>query len=274
MNERIYTSYNQAIARSGRLSSSNPNLQNIPKASNLKNIFVAEQGHSLLSADYCQMELAVSTYYTKDQGMINAILSGDAHTYIATRLFGISEDKIKEERTYVKTLNFGVIYGIGAAELGKKLKLSTADAMKLINEYFVMFKATKTWIDMIRKQAESEGYVTSLFDRRRYYPQSKRGELNSAVNHPVQSLASDLTLYAMVNWRKFLIKKGYHPTKARMILQVHDEICSSVSQDVLQELAFEKKRVLESTNFPFMTLPLTVDVNIGREWGNLRQVKI
>ena len=99
-------------------------------------------------------------------------------------------------------------------------------------------------------------------------------EHNSAVNHPIQSLASDITLYAMVLWKKYLISKNYYPNRARMVLQVHDEICSAAENRLVNELVFEKKRVLESVNFPFMTVPLTVEVNIGKNWGGLREVKI
>ena len=271
---RVHTTYHQDVARSGRTTSSSPNLQNISGNSDIKSIFIPDPGFKFIDLDYRQMELVVSAYYTGDEVMKEAILSGDAHTYIAKLIFGMKE-VTEDNRRFIKTLNFGVLYGMGAGKLADSLSISMDEARHYISEYFDILKATKVWIDGRRRQAEERGFVTSKFGRIRYY--KKKGEelpgekieYNSAVNHPIQSLASDIMLYAMVQWKKYLVERGLYLQDAYMALQVHDSITSCVRENLVEELVLAKKTVFESIKFNFMTLPLSVELKTGHNWGNL-----
>jgi len=277
---RIHTNYHLDVAITGRTSSSAPNLQNISKASDIKSIFVPDPGFVFIDVDYKQIELLVSTFYTGDDLMIEAIKSGDAHKYIAKMFFGM-EDVSEENRRYIKSINFGVLYGMGHMKLAKQLGIEPHEAKKLIKEYFKLLHKTKTWVDNRRAQAENHGYVISKFGRVRTYRKKSelmgkddQEEYNSAVNHPIQSVASDLMLYGLIKWRNRLIELGYYTKQAYIALQVHDSITSCVREDLATDLAIEKKRILESVKFPFMTSPLTVEVEVGYSWGDLKKLDI
>lgn len=269
--------FHNFIANGICVKNSNPNLQNISGDSDIKSMFVPDTGYKFIDLDYRQMELVVSAYYTNDQVMVEAVQSGDAHTHLAKLIFGMT-DVSEENRRFVKTLNFGVIYGMGAGKLAEALDIDIEEAKKFIKEYFDILKATKIWIDGRRRQAEEKGFVTSKFGRIRYYKKKEEAlpgekiEYNSAVNHPIQSLASDLMLYAMVQWKNHLVKRGLYYHDAYMALQVHDSIISCVREELVEELVREKKAVFESTKFEFMTLPLTVEIKTGHNWGNLMKI--
>ena len=266
--------FHNFIANGICIKNSGPNLQNIPEDSDIKSMFIPDAGFRFIDLDYRQMELVVSAYYTGDEVMKKAILSGDAHTYIAKLIFGMAEVS-EDNRRFVKTLNFGVLYGMGAGKLAESLGIEEDDARRHIKEYFNILKATKTWIDRRRWHAEHKGFVTSKFGRIRKYKAreeilpGEKVEYNSAVNHPIQSLASDLMLYAMVQWKKYLVKRGLYPHDAYMALQVHDSIVSCVKEQLVEELLLAKKNVFESIKFEFMTLPLSVELKTGHDWGNL-----
>ena len=269
---RIHTNYHLNVAITGRTSSSAPNLQNIPKASDIKSIFVPDPGFVFIDADYKQMELLVSTFYTQDELMIEAIKSGDAHSFIAKKFFGV-EEVTEENRRYIKSINFGVLYGMGNIKLAKQLGIDPGDARRLIDDYFKLLKKTKEWVDNRRAQAQHQGYVVSKFGRiRTYRINDKKEDYNSAVNHPIQSVASDLMLYGLIKWRNKLIELGYYQEKAYIALQVHDSITTCVQEDLVSELANEKRKILESISFPFMTLPLAVDIEVGYSWGDLKKL--
>jgi DNA polymerase-1 len=285
-NGRAHTHFHQGVAISGRTSCSDPALHQIPKESEIRSIFVPDPGYVFLDADYKQMELVVSTFFTKDPMMIEAIMSGDAHTHIAKLVFGFTSDQVTEEkRRFIKTLNFGVLYGMGSGKLADTLGISPDESEKLIKEYFKLLPKTKEWIDSIRKQAERTGYVSSLFGRvRRYLTQTsehnsmdaneKLIDYNSAVNHPIQSTASDLMLLGLKRWWDFINAKGLYGQHAYVVLQVHDEILSCVRPSMLLELAKIKKKLLESLRFPFMTMPLSVEIKAGYDWGSCKEIQL
>jgi len=285
VDRRVHTNYYMDVAISGRTASSNPNCQNIPRQSNIKSIFVADKGFIFLDTDYKQMELVVSTFYTKDPIMIEAIKSGDAHTYIAKLIFGFSDpDEVKKRRDFIKTLNFGVLYGMGPYKLSQQLNITMDEGKALIEEYFKILSPTKKWLNDRRKQAEVEGYVVSKFGRIRYYKMkgtqndgdgnSLDSSYNSAVNHPIQSVASDLMLIGLRRWRDYLVSEHLYQDRAYIALQVHDSITSCVEEKLIVELAVKKKEILESIHFPFMPVPLVVDVKIGYDWGTLKLLDI
>jgi uracil-DNA glycosylase family 4 len=278
INGRVHTNYYLDIAVTGRTTSREPNLQNIPKDSDIKSMFEADDGHLLIDLDYKQMELVVSTYYTGDQVMVSAIESGDAHTYLAKRIFGM-ENVSEDKRRFIKTLNFGVFYGMGVAKLADALEVSQDDAANLRNEYFRLLPDTQRWIMQQRKRAELYGYANSLFNRKRYYKikgdlkKDDKEDYNSAVNHPIQSCASDLMLYGMVQWRRYLEKEDINQKDAYMVLQVHDSIATTVREDIVPKVLLAKKKIFESTRFDWMTLPLTVDIEVGKNWGNTKKIE-
>jgi DNA polymerase I-like protein with 3'-5' exonuclease and polymerase domains len=274
--------FHNFIANGICVKNSNPNCQNIPKKSDIKSIFVPDPGYVFIDADYKQMELLVSTFYTGDELMIEAIKSGDAHEYIAKMFFGVSE-VTETNRRYIKSINFGVLYGMGHMKLAKQLGILPNEAKDLIEEYFKLLKKTHEWVKRRRHQAEHKGYVVSKFGRIRYYKtkeylkgqgESNKEEYNSAVNHPIQSVASDLMLYGLIKWRNRLKELGLYQDKAYIALQVHDSITTCVQEQYVSMLAVEKKKVLEDTHFKFMTLPLTVDVEVGYSWGDLKKLDI
>jgi len=280
INNRVHTSYNLDVAITGRVSSNSPNLQNIPKDSDIKSMFEADDNHLFIDLDYKQMELVVSTYYTHDETMVEAIKSGDAHTYLAKRIFGM-ENITEENRRFIKTLNFGVLYGMGAGKLADNLEIDVDDARKLIMEYFKLLPFTQEWIKIQRNTAEIKGYSVSLFNRYRFYKKKadlKPGEIeeyNSAVNHPIQSCASDIMLSAMVKWRKYLVENGYHKNNsAYMLLQVHDSATTSAYENLVVKLVPDKKKVFESMKFDFTSLPLTVEIEVGKNWGKTKKVEL
>ena len=272
--DRIHTTYNQDITRSGRLSSNTPNLMNISRGSDIKSMFIPDYEQDFIDADYKQMELIVSTYYTHDKVMMDASQSGDIHTYLAKLIFGF-KDISEEQRTFLKTLNFGVFYGMGKEKLAGQLKITSDEASSLITEYFNLLPATKIWVDLQRKLAKTKGCVSSLLGRTRYYNTEDPNEtFNSAVNHPIQSLASDLVLYGMILWKRYLVERNLYRNGVWFSLQVHDSITSRCYHNLTQEMLLAKKQVLESVKFPFMTLPLTVEMKVGSNWGAMQKICI
>jgi DNA polymerase I-like protein with 3'-5' exonuclease and polymerase domains len=169
---------------------------------------------------------------------------------------------------------------MGSEKLANRLEIEISEAKKFISEYFKLMRQTKIWIDTRRKLAEQEGIASSKMGRYRHYKKKKdlkEGELeeyNSAVNHPIQSLASDLVLYGMSQWKKYLLKQNIYNTYAWMVLQVHDSILSSILDKIADKLILTKKKVFEATKFPFMILPLTTEIKTGYNWGEMKKLNI
>ncbi len=274
---RIHTSYNQTITATGRLSSSSPNLQNIPvrteEGNKIRQAFVSRDkaNYSIMSADYSQIELRLLAHISGDKHLIEAFKSGiDVHTLTASKVFDVPVENVTKEMRYkAKAVNFGIIYGQSKYGLGKALGISNDEAETFINKYFKGYPKIKKYMKEIVAQAEKKGYVESLYGRKRRL----ETELNSsnaqirefakraAINHPMQGTAADLIKLAMIDLSKKLSEKNL---KSKMIMQVHDELVLEVEKS---ELELVKSLVLEAMELgqPF-DVPLLVDVSVGATW--------
>jgi len=271
---RIHTYYNQAVAATGRLSSNNPNLQNIPvrdaRGREIRKAFVPEDGHIFLSADYSQIELRLMAHLSKDSSMIADFLSGnDIHAATASKIFGVEiADVTREMRSRAKTANFGIIYGISSFGLSERLTIGRKEAKDLIDGYFNSYPGVKKYMDESINKAREVGYVTTMFGRKRYLAdihsrnQVVRGNAErNAINAPIQGSAADIIKIAMVRIHERMKTEKY---KSKMILQVHDELIFEVLSDEIEKL---KEMVLfEMSNAVKLDIPLKVDCGIGNSW--------
>jgi DNA polymerase-1 len=271
---RIHTSFNQAVASTGRLSSNNPNLQNIPvkdeRGREIRKAFVPAKGYIFFSADYSQIELRVMAHLSKDKGMIADFLSGnDIHAATAAKIFGVKIDDVtREMRSKAKTANFGIIYGISSFGLSERLTIGRKEAKDLIDGYFNSYPGVKIYMDESIKKARDTGYVTTMFGRRRYLRdihsrnQVVRGNAErNAINAPIQGSAADIIKIAMVRIYDRMKSEEF---LSKMILQVHDELIFEVEISELEKL---KEMVLfEMSNAVKLDMPLKVDWGIGNNW--------
>jgi DNA polymerase-1 len=271
---RIHTSYNQAVAATGRLSSNNPNLQNIPvkdaRGREIRKAFVPEKDHIFLSVDYSQIELRLMAHLSKDETMIGDFLSGnDIHSATAAKIFGVEINNVtREMRSRAKTANFGIIYGISSYGLSERLTIGRKEAKELIDGYFNSYPKVKIYMDESIKKARDVGYVTTMFGRKRYLPdiqsrnQVVRGNAErNAINAPIQGSAADIIKIAMIKIHSRMKSENYHSS---MILQVHDELIFEVAIPELEKL---KNMVLyEMSNAVKLDVPLNVDWGTGRNW--------
>jgi DNA polymerase-1 len=272
---RIHTSFNQTVAATGRLSSTEPNLQNIPIrgewGKRIREAFIAEEGNLILSADYSQIELRILAHLSGDKGLIDAFLSDvDVHTRTASEIFGVPSDRVTSEmRRVAKTVNFGVVYGISPFGLSESLNISRDDAKKYIDNYFERHSGVKSYIEQAIRDAKGKGYVTTMFGRKRPVPEVKSQNTNTrllgerlATNSPVQGTAADIIKIAMINiWDKFRAE-GF---RAKMILQVHDELVFEVPENELHRI---KKIVQENMeNAASLSVPLNVEIGYGKNWA-------
>ncbi len=271
---RIHTCYNQAVAATGRLSSNNPNLQNIPvrdaRGREIRKAFVPEKGHIFFSADYSQIELRLMAHLSKDKSMIGDFLSGnDIHAATASKIFGVElADVTREMRSRAKTANFGIIYGISSFGLSERLTIGRKEAKDLIDGYFNSYPGVKTYMDESINKARDVGYVTTMFGRKRYLAdihsrnQVVRGNAErNAINAPIQGSAADIIKIAMVKIHERMKAEKF---SSKMILQVHDELIFEVVNDEFERL---KEMVLfEMSNAVKLDIPLKVDWGIGNSW--------
>ena len=274
---RIHTSYNQTVTTTGRLSSSNPNLQNIPirteEGNKIRQAFVPKDKNNylILSADYSQVELRILAHVSGDKNLINAFNSGiDVHTITASKVFEVPIDEVTKEMRYkAKAVNFGIVYGQSKYGLAKGLKITAAEADNFINKYFETYPGIKDYMHNMVELVEIQGYVETIFGRRRYL----ENEINSpnamirefakraAINHPMQGSASDLIKIAMIDFAKAIKDNNL---KSRLIIQVHDEL---VVETAIDELDIVKKLILESMELKQpLKVPLLIDVNAGESW--------
>ena len=273
---RIHTTYNQTATVTGRLSSSNPNLQNIPirteEGNKLRKAFVPEkQGNYILSSDYSQIELRLLAHISGDENLIEAFNSGiDVHSLTASKVFGVSvKDVTKDMRYKAKAVNFGIIYGQTKYGLAKALKITAQEAEIFINKYFETYPKVKTYMTNIVHQAYINGYVETLFGRKRYLSTElsapnkmvKEFAERAAINHPMQGTAADLIKMAMINVDK---KFKENKLKSKMVMQVHDELVFEVEKNELEQV----KEIVtgEMQNVTQMKVSLPVDVNWGDSW--------
>ena len=271
---RIHTSFNQVETRTGRISSLEPNLQNIPIRTplgrELRKFFIAGDGETLIDADYSQIELRVLADLSNDENMINAFNSGvDIHTTTASQVFGLPVDMItKELRSRAKAVNFGIVYGIGAFSLAKDIGVSRKEAQEYINNYLATFSGVDKYMNHMIELAKERGYSETLFNRRRYLPElsSSNHMLRAfgervARNMPIQGTAADIIKIAMVKVDKRLTDENM---KSRLILQVHDELIVEAPEDESQKALEIVTQEME--NACKMKVCLRADGKIGKTW--------
>jgi DNA polymerase-1 len=278
---RVHTSYSQTGAVTGRLSSNNPNLQNIPIRTELgrrvRNAFIAPKGSALLSVDYSQIELRIVAHMSGDEGMQAAFRAGqDIHATTAAAIYSIPLDKVtKDQRRHAKAINFGLIYGMSAFGLTRSTDLTLAEAEDFVTAYFEKFPGVKRYLDGIRKSAAADGYVETLLGRRRYFPalkgqtnrNLKNREEREAINAPIQGTAADIMKIAMLRIPPALEKAKL---KGKMLLQVHDELVLECPQAELAEMVRVVKQVMESA-YP-LNIPLETEARAGQNWGEMQVV--
>lgn len=269
--QRVHTSYNQTVAATGRLSSSNPNLQNIPSGEgtyDLRTVFVASSGHLLLAADYSQVELRLLADLSGDKELIRAFENDeDIHTYTGKLIFH-KKEITPDERKVAKTINFGVVYGQTAFGLSQTLKITPGEAKEFIDAYFARYSSVKEYYQGVLEKARKDGFVSTRMGRRRYLPDlnSKNGMARqmaerAAINAPLQGSAADLIKLAMISIQEKL-KKG--DWKSRMIMQVHDELVFEAAE---KERADLEKLVRKEMEGAFkLRVPLKVDIGFGKNW--------
>lgn len=272
---KIHSSFNQAVTTTGRLSSTEPNLQNIPikyeMGRAIRKVFVAENSECvILSADYSQIELRVLAEIAGDKNMIEAFIQHtDIHTKTASEVFNVPLDQVTLlMRGNAKAVNFGIVYGIGSFSLAKDLKISMGEAKSYIEAYFERYPMVKKYMFDIVVKAKEDLYVSTIMNRRRYIPEIKGpnkilmslGE-RLAMNAPIQGSAADIIKLAMVNvFNELNIKK----LKSTLILQIHDELLLNVYKDELEEVKALVKDKME--NVLSLSVPLEVDINVGETW--------
>jgi DNA polymerase-1 len=273
-NGRIHTTFVQTGTATGRLSSRDPNLQNIPvrdaEGRRIRSAFIAEKGNVLVSADYSQIELAVLAHFSEDKNLIESFDEGkDVHRRTAALILGKAESEVTpDERRMSKVINFGVIYGMSAYRLGNELGISRSEAASFIESYFNTYAGVRDFMRSLINKAEKDGYVETLFGRRRYIAEInsanktvKSGAERIAVNTPIQGTAADIAKIAMIN-----LDKALAGTEAAILLQVHDELILECPEASAPEIAALVKQVME-TSTP-LRVPLRVGVEHGPRWGN------
>jgi DNA polymerase-1 len=271
---RIHTSFNQTIAATGRLSSTDPNLQNIPirteMGAEIRRGFVPQEGHVFFSADYSQIELRILAHYSEDPAFVEAFRQGeDIHRQTAALIFGVArEDVTREMRDRAKTVNFAVIYGIGAFSLGNRLGISNAEGKQFIDAYFVRFPGVRAYLDRQIELARAQGYVETLTGRRRYIPEITARNFSvrafgerAATNAPIQGSSADIIKIAMIDIHREL-QRG--DLRAKMLLQVHDELLFEVPREQVDDLRAMVKARMEGAIE--LKVPLLVETGVGENW--------
>jgi len=271
---RVHTSYHQAVAATGRLSSSDPNLQNIPvrtpEGRRIRQAFIAPEGHRLLAADYSQIELRIMAHLSGDERLMAAFAAGeDIHTATAAEVFGVPPDAVQpEQRRHAKAINFGLIYGMSAFGLARQLGIDRSAAQAYMDLYFERYPGVRRFMEETREQARRLGYVETIFGRRLYLPdinarnaQRRQYAERTAINAPMQGSAADIIKRAMIACDAWLRESG---EPARMIMQVHDELVFEVREDRVDVVAEQVRRLMAGA--AELRVPLLVDVGVGANW--------
>jgi len=271
---RVHTSFNQTGAATGRLSSSDPNLQNIPvrtrRGGEIRRAFVAPPGHLLLTADYSQIELRLLAHLSQDPAFVAAFQrGGDIHRQTAAVIFGVPEPKVTGEmRARAKTINFATIYGQGALALSRQLGITLEEARGFIKHYFERFSGVRAWLDRTVDEARQKGFVETLFGRRRYIPELRDRNFSirsfgerTATNSPLQGSAADLIKIAMIRIHAAVMQAGL---KTKMLLQVHDELVFEIPESERTLAGALVKREMEGV--ASLRVPLVVSIGAGKDW--------
>ncbi|KKO56789.1 DNA polymerase I [Serratia ureilytica] len=272
---RVHTSYHQAVTATGRLSSSDPNLQNIPvrneEGRRIRQAFIAPEGYRIVAADYSQIELRIMAHLSQDEGLLKAFVEGkDIHRATASEVFGVPLDKVTgEQRRSAKAINFGLIYGMSAFGLARQLGIPRGEAQRYMDLYFERYPGVLDYMERTRQQASEQGYVSTLDGRRLYLPDvrssnamRRKAAERAAINAPMQGTAADIIKRAMIEVDAWL--QGQEKPLVRAIMQVHDELVFEVHESVIDEASQRIRQLMEGS----MTLavPLKVDVGVGMNW--------
>jgi DNA polymerase-1 len=272
---RVHTSYQQAVATTGRLSSTNPNLQNIPirtaEGRRIREVFIAPKGYRLLAADYSQIELRIMAHFSEDKKLLAAFAAGeDIHKFTAAEVFDVPlEDVTTEQRRSAKAVNFGLIYGMQAFGLAKQLGIERSEAQTYIDAYFNRYPGVKNYIEETRELAKQQGYVETLFGRRLYLPdiksrnhQRRQYAERTAVNAPIQGSSADLIKLTMIEIDNKISQSGI---EVKMLMQVHDELVFEIAEDALEDA---KTAIIDAmTQIAELRVPLLVDIGVGNNWN-------
>ncbi|HSI24182.1 MAG TPA: DNA polymerase I, partial [Methylotenera sp.] len=271
---RVHTSYNQAVAITGRLASSDPNLQNIPVRSaegrRIREAFIAPQGSHIVSADYSQIELRIMAHLSQDQGMLLAFANNeDIHRHTAAEVFGVERDAVdSEQRRYAKVINFGLIYGMSAFGLAQNLNIERSAAASYIERYFARYPGVKAYMENTRAEAKQKGYVETYFGRRLWVPEinsangmRRAGAERAAINAPMQGTAADLIKLAMIAVDKWIKTENLN---SKLIMQVHDELVLEVPDSELELVKATLPTLMQ--NVAKLSVPLLAEVGVGSNW--------
>jgi DNA polymerase I len=274
---RIHTSFNQLVAATGRLSSSNPNLQNIPIRTELgrriRQAFIPEEGWRFVAADYSQIELRILAHFSAEPALVEAFQRGeDIHTRTAAQIMGVTPAGVTAEmRRLAKVVNFGILYGLSGFGLSQAVSIGRAEAQKFIDDYFASHPRVRAYIDRVVSEGRTQGYVTTLLGRRRYLPElgarnpvARNAAERMAANAPIQGTASDIIKLAMVRLAPVLVERGL---RSRMVLQVHDELLLEVPEAETETVRALLPEVMEGV--VTLAVPLRVDVKEGRDWAEV-----
>ncbi len=271
---RVHTHYAQAVAVTGRLSSNDPNLQNIPirtaEGRRVREAFVAPPGHVIASADYSQIELRIMAHLSSDEALLKAFAEGmDVHRATAAEVFGLAPEQVSsEQRRYAKVINFGLIYGMSSYGLAKALGIDNTAAKNYIDRYFQRFAGVRHYMDDTKAQAKARGYVETVFGRRLYLPEinspngpRRAGAERAAINAPMQGTAADLIKMSMVAVQQALDAQG---KGTKMIMQVHDELVFEVPEAEVDWVKTEVPRLMAGV--AQLKVPLLAEVGVGANW--------
>ena len=272
---RLHTSYHQAITATGRLSSTDPNLQNIPvrndEGRRIRQAFIASPDHKILAADYSQIELRIMAHLSQDKGLLDAFAKGeDIHRATASEVFGVPLEKVSgEQRRSAKAINFGLIYGMSSFGLSRQLGISPGEAKKYMDLYFERYPGVLTYMETTRQSAAEKGYVETIEGRRLYLPDIKSSNAirrkaaeRAAINAPMQGTAADIIKRAMIGVDQWLASQD--PDRIKMIMQVHDELVFEVHQDLVETATHTVREIME--NCVTLAVPLQVDTGLGDNW--------
>ncbi|HEZ4654993.1 TPA: DNA polymerase I [Neisseria meningitidis] len=273
---RVHTTYAQAVAITGRLASNNPNLQNIPirtaEGRRVRRAFTAPQGSVIVSADYSQIELRIMAHLSGDKTLIAAFQNGeDVHRRTAAEVFGTAPENVSsEQRRYAKTINFGLIYGMGQYGLAKSLGIDNLSAKNFIDRYFARYPGVAEYMQRTKEQAAAQGYVETLFGRRLYLPDirnkntnARAGAERAAINAPMQGTASDLIKRAMIDVSRWLVSDDL---KSKLIMQVHDELVLEVIETELDFVKEKLPQIMAKVDGGLLDVPLVAEVGVGENW--------
>jgi DNA polymerase-1 len=271
---RVHTSYHQAVTATGRLSSSDPNLQNIPirtaEGRRIRQAFIAPRGYKIVAADYSQIELRIMAHLSSDEGLLAAFRENlDVHSATASEVFGVALDSVStEQRRKAKAINFGLIYGMSAFGLARQIHVDRGEAQRYIDVYFDRYPGVQQYMDRTRELAHEQGYVETLFGRRLYLPEiNARNKMRqqaaerTAINAPMQGTAADIIKRAMLDVDRWLESGG---VDARMIMQVHDELVLEVAENQLESVCDTLCERMSGA--AELAVPLLVEAGVGDNW--------